>query len=114
MAIPVVQACAAEEPYPPQPPGGGGGGGGNPPPPPEDGSFRVENQDGSGHTHWFEISCSELDANKLTWVAQGGHTHNVTLTQALFDAILAGDTVLVETSGGHPHTWVIAMPGETC
>jgi hypothetical protein len=115
MAIPVVGACVAEDEYPKRPPGGHDGTGN---PPPDDGTddanFRVENQDSSGHSHWFEISCANLDDGTLTYTAQGPHTHQVTITEAQLDDVLAGDTVTVQTTAGHPHTWVIAMPSELC
>jgi hypothetical protein len=117
MAIPVVGACVAQDDLPKRPPGGTGGGGtGDPPPqdPPPDSNFRVENDDNSGHLHWFEIACTDLDDGRLVYTAMGPHTHQVTLTDADLDSILAGETITVQTTAGHPHTWVIAMPSQLC
>jgi hypothetical protein len=112
VAVPVVGACVEEE-YPKRPPGGGGTGSGSDQPDP-DTAFRVENDDDSGHQHWFEVACLELDDGKTTWTAQGAHTHQVTLTSEQLDAILQGDMVSVTTTGGHTHTWVFAMPQQLC
>ncbi len=99
--------CASEDPYPPEPGGQGGGGGGG-----EDEitSFRVENNDGSGHIHWFEVQCTQLTSGQTTWTAQGAHTHTITLTDDQLADIVDGRTVTVETTGGHPHTWILTMP----
>ncbi len=122
MAIPVASSalggCASEEPYPPRPPGGGGGGGGGDteadPDAGAETSFLVQNQDSSGHPHSFEMSCASLDGRQYTYTAGGAHTHMVTLTDEDIDDILSGRTVTIETTGGHPHTWVIAMPASLC
>lgn len=116
VAVPVVGACAAEDDYPTRPPGGGGGAGGGSGSgqPQPDAAFTVQNDDDSGHQHWFEVACLELEDGKSTWTAQGAHTHMVTLTNEQLDAILAGDMVSVTTTGGHTHTWVFAMPQTLC
>ena len=116
IAVPVAASCAAEEPYPPMPPGGGGGGegGGGGGGGEEDASFMVSNNDYSGHTHSFEVLCSELEDGKTVWTAGGAHTHQVTLSDAQLATILDGQSVTVESTGGHPHTWVIQMPSGRC
>ena len=111
LAVPVLKACAAEEDRTTRPPGTGGGGGDDEPGPTE---FRVENDDASGHLHWFSVTCVQLDSRQTTWTAQGAHTHMVTLTEDQLDSILAGDQVIVNTTGGHPHTWVLQMPSDMC
>lgn len=112
VAVPVMN-CAAEEDYPPRPPGGGGGGGsggGDE----EDASFMVTNDDYSGHAHSFEVLCTELEDGKTVWTAGGAHTHMVTLTDAQIASVLNGERVTIETTGGHPHTWIIEMPSGRC
>jgi len=115
LAVPVLKACAAEDDRTTRPPGTGGTGGdgdngGDDPA----SSFRVENDDDSGHLHWFEITCVQLDSRQTTWTALGAHTHMVTLTADELDQVLAGDNVIVETTAGHPHTWILQMPAGMC
>lgn len=113
-AAPVLIGCAAQEDdYPPRPPGGGGGGDPDPEPD-EDGAFLVENQDASGHAHSFELTCAQLEGGVATYTAGGAHTHQVTLTDDQIADILDGRQVVVETSGGHPHTWIVQMPVALC
>jgi hypothetical protein len=107
LAIPMIR-CASDDPYPPMPGGGNGGGGG-------DGEediteFRVENNDASGHTHWFNVTCEQLQNGQTTWTAQGGHTHNIELTADQIADLLDGQRITINTSGGHPHTWILEMP----
>ncbi len=114
LAIPVV-ACVAEEPYPPRPPGGGGGGGADPAPDAgADAAFTVANQDDSGHAHALELRCTSLQAGQASYTATGAHTHVVNLTADDIAEVLAGRTVTVTSTAGHPHTWVIAMPASRC
>lgn len=107
VAVPVIN-CASEEEYPPRPPGGGDGGG------EEDAGFMVSNDDYSGHAHSFEVRCAELEDGKSVWTAGGAHTHMVTLTDAQIASVLDGERVTIETTGGHPHTWIIEMPSGRC
>ena len=112
VAVPVVGACAAEDDRDTRPPGGGGGGGG-------DGgggeqTFMVQNQDSSGHAHTFEISCADLEDGVSAFVAGGAHTHMVQLSDQDVADILDGRSVTVQTSGGHPHTWIVQMPSGLC
>lgn len=114
-AAPVLIGCAAQEDdYPPRPPGGGGGGGNGDPEPDEDGAFLVENQDASGHAHSFELTCAQLEEGVATYTAGGAHSHQVTLTADQIADVLDGRQVVVETTGGHPHTWIVQMPSALC
>jgi len=92
----------------PMPPGGGSG--------PADAaeSFEVVNDDDSGHLHSFEIKCSHRDADGWVYTAGGGHTHTVALTAKDLDAVFSGTAVTIETTDGHPHTWVIRLPDGAC
>jgi hypothetical protein len=108
IAIPVLPACVVDErryrSEPPLvPPTSGGEAGGIE-------SFLVANSDSSGHSHQFEITCSEEGANGRTYVATGPHTHEVTLSRAQLAAVFAGDRVTVQTSTPHAHTWLIQAP----
>ena len=114
MPLAVKVVGCADEPgqYPPggggTPPGGGGGGN-------EDAeSFSVMNSDSSGHSHSFEIECAQVNAGGWTYTADGAHSHDVALTEDELALIFAGGTVTVQTTDGHPHTWVIAMPSGMC
>ena len=85
----------------------GGGGGGNP-------AFRISNSDTS-HPHSFVIVCADVDKETVTYTAGGsGHTHPVTLSGDQIADILDGQTVTVETTDLHPHTWTITMPSDGC
>lgn len=114
--IPLVllASCAARDDRPlvggGGPYGGGGGGGGT------SGAtdFRVENHDDSGHQHWFEVTCTNLDDHILVYTALGPHTHTVTITDEDLDKILAGDQVRVNTTTPHPHTWWFELPTSAC
>lgn len=111
LAIPVIGCVAEDDDYPPRG-GGGGGGGAEPGDDPE--PFFVENDDASGHTHSFELSCAMLESRQYTYTAGGAHSHQVTLTDDDIDDVLNGVTVTVQTSGGHAHTWVLQMPSGRC
>jgi hypothetical protein len=76
--------------------------------------FAVSNNDSSGHSHSFTIKCSQKGAEGWTYTAGGGHTHEVTLDREQLEAVFSGETVTVQTSDGHPHTWVITRPDSTC
>jgi hypothetical protein len=89
--------------------GGGGGGGGE-----QDPIFSVMNSDQSGHYHSFDMRCSHASANGYAYTAEGGHTHRVELSRDDLARIFAGDTVTIETTDGHPHTWVIRLPDSVC
>lgn len=97
--------------------------GGTAPPPAGGGSdaggdllqFRVTNSDTSGHSHWFWIECTQVEAGAdTTYTAEGSHTHLVTVTGADLDRILAGESITLDTTDGHPHTWIIQMPSGMC
>lgn len=77
-------------------------------------SFAVTNSDASGHSHSFEIKCSHATADGWTYVADGAHTHEVNMTAAQLQQVFDGGTVTINTTDGHAHTWVIAMPGSAC
>ena len=77
-------------------------------------SFAVTNTDSSGHGHGFEIQCGHATADGWTYTAGGAHNHTVTLTRDQLESIFAGQTVTVQTTGGHAHTWVIARPTDRC
>ncbi len=116
LAVPLVAqvvSCAEEAgQYPPAgsgPGAGGGGGGGN-----VDRSFAVMNSDASGHSHSFLVSCSDEGADSVSYIADGAHTHEVVLSRSQLAAIFDGGQVTIETSDGHPHTWVIKMPTTAC
>lgn len=120
LAVPVVaaglSACAAEEDHglpewdpnapPPVPPGGGGDTVAQ--------SFMAHNEDSSGHSHTFEVKCSHRGANGWVYTAGGAHTHTVELSAADLDAVFAGSAVTIDTTDGHPHTWVVRLPDGVC
>lgn len=113
LTLPMI-GCVVEDDYPvrggavPGDLGGGGGAGDRPT------SFVVTNDDDSGHTHAFEVRCVDLEARQDTFTAGGAHTHEVRLTDEDIDTILDGGTVTIETTGGHPHRWVVRMPAGLC
>lgn len=77
--------------------------------------FSVMNQDSSGHTHMFWIECDQRGAGPWTYTAEGAsHTHEVTLTAGDLDAVFAGQQVTIQTTDGHPHTWIVQMPTGMC
>jgi len=77
--------------------------------------FSVVNQDTSGHTHMFWIECDQRGAGPWTYTAEGAsHTHQITLTAADLDAVFAGQPVTIQTTDGHPHTWIVQMPSGMC
>ena len=90
--------------------GGGGGGGGQQQTPDR---FTVANADSSGHSHTFEIECTDQGTGNVTYTAGGGHTHQVALTEDQLDRVFAGETVTVNTSDGHAHTWSVRMPSSS-
>jgi hypothetical protein len=113
----LASACQVGNPEPTPGPGGPGPGGPGGSDGPDAGvpeGFAVSNADASGHSHSFTIQCAHADAAGWTYTAGGAHTHQVSLTAEQLAAIFAGDTVTVETTGGHPHTWVIARPTSAC
>lgn len=125
IAVPVASklvGCAADDggDYPPNPgPTGPIPGPGNTQGGPDAGqtlvaSFAVQNTDGSGHLHSFDFTCEVALGSTVTFVAGGAHTHQVTLTASEVDQVLAGGSVTVQTSDGHPHTWVVEMPADGC
>lgn len=77
-------------------------------------AFMVTNTDSSGHSHSFMIQCAHRGADGWTYTAGGGHSHQVILDRQQLAAVFAGETVTVETSGSHPHTWVIQRPATEC
>lgn len=79
-----------------------------------DPGFVVMNDDGSGHTHSFTIKCSHQEADGWTYTAEGAHTHEVWLSKDDLEKIFKGEPVTVETTDGHPHTWKIQLPSDTC
>lgn len=100
---------------PPGEPDAGSGGGGEPDAgASSEPSFSVTNTDDSGHTHQFTIKCSHQDADGWTYTAEGGHTHDVWLSRNDLKKIFDGERVTVETSDGHPHTWIIEAPQDAC
>lgn len=108
LAGPVVlkaAACVTEIDGAPPPAGDGGGGADQ---------FAVMNQDGSGHTHMFWIECEQRGAGPWTYLAEGAHSHQVTLTSDELDAVFRGEAVTVQTTAGHPHTWMVQMPAGMC
>jgi len=113
IAVPVM-SCAAESDYPDRGGGGGGGGSGGGGGDEEDAAFTVSNNDYSGHAHSFEVKCTELEGGQAVWTAGGAHTHQVTLTEAQITSVLNGESVTIETSGGHAHTWIVQMPSGRC
>lgn len=117
LAVPLVSGCAAndeDDDYPTRPAGGGGGGGGIGEPEEQAGAFMVANQDDSGHSHTFEVTCGQLEAGVTTYTAEGAHTHQVPLTEEQIADILDGRRVTVQTSAGHAHTWIVQMPARLC
>jgi hypothetical protein len=97
--------------------GGGGDGGGDPGGDPGSGeSFAVHNDDASGHSHSFAITCDEENGDgDRVFTATGPHTHQVPLTRDELDLVFAGQTILVETTGGgHNHTWLVSLPDGAC
>lgn len=111
VAIAPVAACYVGDDTTKPPPGPSGGAADAAAAPTE---FSVTNQDSSGHSHSFTIKCSHATADGWTYTAGGGHTHSVTLDQSQLQAIFAGETITVETTDGHPHTWVITRPEGMC
>ena len=112
LAVPVVGCLSNEEDDYPVRPGGTPSGGSAPPG--GAAAFTAINADDSGHSHSFEIRCSQRDQGAQVFVADGPHKHDVTLTDAQLDAIFRGDTVRIDTNDIHPHTWVIRKPAEAC
>ena len=106
----LAAACHVGDGYiaedPPAEPGGPDAGG--------ETEFLATNTDASGHSHSFTLQCAHAEADGWTYTAGGAHTHQVALTRDQLAAIFAGETVTVETTGGHPHTWVISRPGDEC
>ena len=101
-------ACVTEVGSGPPPAGGGGGSGG------AADQFAVSNQDASGHSHTFWIECDQRGAGPWTYVAEGAHTHEVALTAEELEAVFRGEAVTVQTTAGHPHTWIVQMPAGMC
>ncbi len=114
-----LQACTVGGDTPPPGSGGGGGGTGSGGGSVDAGSdllqFQVTNMDSSGHSHWFFIECSQVEAGADTsYTAEGSHTHVVNVTGADLDRILAGDSITINTNDTHAHTWIIQMPSGMC
>lgn len=81
------------------------------------GSFEVSTKEGDPHVHSFTVSCAVFDQNGMaTFMATGsGHMHDVKISAADLDKVLAGETVeIMTTSGGHTHTFVFDMPAGAC
>ncbi len=94
---------------------GGGGAGGTGGTGDDIDQFVVSNQDTSGHTHMFWIECDQRGAGPWTYIAEGAsHTHEVALTAADLDSVFAGQEVTIQTTDGHPHTWIVRMPTGMC
>lgn len=118
-AVAQLAACVGDVDDPNPDPGSGGGGGGGGGSAPDAGaataeSFVVTNTDSSGHGHSFQIQCAHATEDGWTYTAGGAHTHSVSLTSAQLQQIFAGQSVTVQTSDGHAHTWVIARPADRC
>jgi hypothetical protein len=112
-----LQGCVGDTEVPTAPGSGGGGGtsGGGADAGSDLLQFRVTNSDSSGHTHWFFVECSQVEAGAdTTYTAEGSHTHLVPVTGADLDRILAGDPITIYTTDSHPHTWIIQMPTGMC
>lgn len=78
-------------------------------------SFQASTSDNSGHSHSITVQCSDLSGNTATYTSTegGGHTHSVTLDSTQLAAIADGETVMVDTTDLHPHTWAISK-GNAC
>lgn len=78
-------------------------------------SFQASTSDNSGHSHSITVQCSDLSGNSATYTSTegGGHNHSVTLDATQLAAIANGDTVMVDTTDLHPHTWAISK-GNAC
>lgn len=77
--------------------------------------FTISNMDASGEMHSFSFQCDELHADQpLTLVSNGDHAHAITLAVTQMQAILAGETVIVEFTEGHEHSVTIVKPGGAC
>jgi hypothetical protein len=79
--------------------------------------FRVENSDAAtSHPHSFVVLCADDGMDEVTYTAGGsGHNHSITLSGAELETIFGGGSVTKNTEdGGHPHTWVVALPDEGC
>ena len=114
-----LQGCTVGGDTPPPGSSGGGGGGtgsgGGADAAPDLLQFRVTNSDTSGHSHWFYVECSQVEAGAdTTYTAEGSHTHIVPVTGDDLDRILAGDPITIYTNDSHPHTWIIQMPSGMC
>jgi len=107
-------ACVTEIDGRPAPGSGGGGGTGSGGGGETATEFGVSNSDTSGHMHMFWIECDQRGAGPWTYVAEGPHTHEVSLSAEQLDAVFRGEMVTVETTAGHPHTWLIQMPSGMC
>jgi hypothetical protein len=114
-----LQGCVGDTEVPTAPGSGGGGGTGNGGGGADAGSdllqFRVTNMDSSGHSHWFFVECTQVEAGAdTTYTAEGSHTHLVPVTGTDLDQILAGNSITIYTNDSHPHTWIIQMPSGMC
>src|SRR5690349_21772918 len=94
--------------------GYGAPGGVSQPPPASTPGIPVTNTDTSGHSHSFTIACADGQSPGRVYTATGSHTHQVPLSAEQLDAIMAGQTVTVQTTDGHPHTWIIHRPNGVC
>jgi hypothetical protein len=78
-------------------------------------SFVVTNTDASGDVHSFTITCTDLASElPVTFVSDGPHSHSIRLEVAQLQAIHAGQTVEVEFTEGHGHSFSITKPDEAC
>lgn len=110
----LVAACTTDVDGNPAPGSGGGGGTGTGGGGETATEFAVMNNDTSGHTHMFWIECDQRGAGPWTYVAEGTHTHQVTLTADQLDAVFRGEQVSIDTTDGHAHTWIVQMPNGMC
>lgn len=88
-----------------------------PPPPPAPTSFSASSAgDGSGHLHTFTIQCTDLSGGGKTYIGgpPSDHSHPVTLSAAQLTTLANGGTVTINTTDGHPHTWIITKPSDAC
>ncbi|MEE9571733.1 MAG: hypothetical protein V3W20_01640 [Candidatus Neomarinimicrobiota bacterium] len=90
---------------------GNGNGTGN-----EDIDFSITSSVNGGHSHSVKILYNDVEmpsaTNKTLTSSSTGHTHQITLSTANYQALSIGETIVKTstTNGGHSHTFSVKVP----
>ncbi len=65
------------------------------------------------HGHIACVTQADLDGGADIEITstEGDHSHTFTITAAQLQSIADGDTVTIDSTEGHPHSWDVALCG---